>query len=249
VDLPTFRRRAREMWDRIPPEFRAGVEALVVEESEVPHPELRGIWTLGECLTEEWPGTYAEGGSVRSRVHLYHGSFRRLAALDPAFSWEAELWETILHELLHHREFAASEEGLEVFDRAVDENFRRHAGKRFDPLFYRLLPPDADGAVRLDAEIFLEVEAAPGREEVRFEWRDRAYTVRVPSIEAILYVNPVNLAEGRLWVVVHRRTPWWRRLLELVGGSDGVEVLHASRRALPVPRRSPRMSRRRKEEE
>ena len=51
-----------------------------------------------------------------------------IASGDPDFDWEEEIWETLLHELLHHREFAAAEDGLEVYDAAMDENFRRRAG-------------------------------------------------------------------------------------------------------------------------
>lgn len=234
MELREFEATAAEMWQEIPPVFRAGVEALVVEPDTVPHPEIPGIFTLGECVTDHWPSAYSEqGGDVRSRVFLYHGSFREVAAMDPAFDWRFEIWETLLHELLHHREFAAAEDGLEDYDWAVDQNFKRHAGQEFDPTFYRAVPADADGMVRLESEIFVESVVRPGRREVSFPWRDRRYTVRVPGSEGMLYVNPRNLAEGRLWVVVRREEPWWRRLLGGGWSPDGVE--HMRRRALPVP--------------
>lgn len=234
MDLRRFEEVAAAYWREIPEVFRRGVEALVVEPEALPHPEIPDVYTLGECVTDHWPSAYTEGGGdVRSRVVLYHGSFRALAGLDPAFDWRGEIWETLLHELLHHREFAAAESKLEDYDWAVDENFKRHVGRDFDPAFYRAVPSDADGTVRIESEIFVETEVPPGLEEASFRWRDRSYTVRVPDSGDVLYVNPRNLAERRLWVVVWRRRPWWRRLLGGGWTPEGVE--HVWRRALPEP--------------
>lgn len=238
MELTEFEAMAATMWDEIPARFRAGVEALVVEPDVLAHPEIPGVYTLGECVTDHWPSAYTEeGGDVRSRVVLYHGSFRALDARDPAFEWRSEAWETLLHELLHHREFAAAESNLEDYDWAADENFKRHAGRSFDPAFYRAVPADADGTVRIESEMFVESRVDPGRREAPFRWRDRRYTVRVPASEDVLFVNPSNLAESRLWVVVWRRAPWWRRLWGGGWEPDGVEHLH--RRALPEPSPGP----------
>lgn len=229
-----FRRRAADFWEEIPPAYRAGVEALVVEEEAAHHPEMSEIFTLGECLSEHWPSAYSEeGGDVRSRVVLYYGSFRELSERDPAFAWEEEIWETLLHELLHHREFAAAEDGLEIYDAAMDENFRRRAGDDFDPNFYRWIPADVDGIVRLESETFVEAVLGPEDRRATFRWRDRAWEVRVPATDEILFVNPENLAPDRLWVVVRRESPWWKRLLGLgVAGGEGVR--HLRRRARPA---------------
>lgn len=231
MEIARFRSLAARMWDEIPDRFRMGVDALVVEEEALPHPDLPGIFTLGMCETEGWPSGYSAEGDVRSRVILYHGSFRALERRDPAFDWTAELWETILHELLHHREFAAAEAGLEAYDWAMDENFKRYADREFDPTFYRAVPADEDGAIRIESEIFLETTVDPGDSMAWFEWRGRRYSLRVPATEAPLFVNPDNLAGGRLWVVVWRERSWWRRLLE--GGRRAPE--HRRLRALPEP--------------
>lgn len=229
-----FRAAAGRMWEESPARFRWGVDALEVREEAVPHPEIGGVYTLGECLTEHWPSAYSEeGGDVRSRVLLHYGSFLALSRLDPAFDWREEIWETLLHELLHHREFAASEAGLEDYDAAVDENFRRHAGRDFDPDFYRWVPADSDGTVRIESEIFVESVVPPGRREAEFTWRGRRWNVRVPGTREILFVNPRNLAAGRLWVVVRRRRSLWSRL---TSGSRPGDTRHTWRRALPVPR-------------
>lgn len=233
MDRERFEAVASEMWEEIPAAFRAGVEALVVEPGTEPHPEIGGIFTLGECISDHWPMAYSEeGGDVRSRVVLYHGSFEALSRRDPAFDWHEEIWETLLHELLHHREWSAAEGGLDAYDEAVDQNFRRYAGWDFDPDFYRWVPADADGVVRIESEIFVETEIEPDAREATFGWRDRTFRLRVPATRDDLFVNPQNLASGRLWVVVRRRRSWWRRWF---GGSGEVGVDHLIRRALPVP--------------
>ncbi|MFQ5888596.1 MAG: hypothetical protein ACE5JR_00950 [Gemmatimonadota bacterium] len=229
MTLQEFRTLAARMYEEIPARFREGVEGVLVEPGSRGHPNLPGIFTMGECVSESWPDGVGEGAAL-SRIVLYYGSFRELARGDPAFDWKEELWETILHELLHHREYAAHEEGLEVLDWAIDQNFRRLAGRPFDPDFPRAIPPDPDGAVRLESEIFVETSARPRDRESRFWWRDAAYTVRLPPGDRAAFVTVRNLANGRLCVVVRRRRPWWRRLL---GGQAGPVELE--RRALPAP--------------
>lgn len=230
MKLARFRELAARMWEEIPPEMKVGVEALVVEKGTEPHPHIENVYTLGECLTEDWPSQYGGPGDTRSELVLYHGSFRALSRLDPAFDWEYELWETILHELLHHREAAAGEAGLDAYDWAVEQDQLRHAGRPFDPTFYRAVPPGPDGTVRIESEIFLETAAPRGASEARFTWRDASWTVRIPGGARPLFVQVRNLARGRLWVVVREERPWWRRWLpSRVDGPVEVE-----RRALPA---------------
>lgn len=229
MTLREFREAAARMFEEIPAPFREGVEGLVVEAEERRHPGLPGIYTLGECLSESWPDGAGGDGEARSRIVLYYGSFRGLAAEDPGFDWEDELWETILHELLHHREYAAREDGLEVFDWAMDQNFRRLAGLPFDPDFPRAVPTDPDGAVRLESEIFVETTLRPEERLGRFRWREREYTVRVPPGPRPGFVTVRNLANGRLCVVVRRRLPWWQRLRGIP------PPLELERRAVPAP--------------
>lgn len=229
--LRRFRELAGRMWEEIPPELRIGVEAVSVEDRTEPHPFLEEVYTLGECITEDWPSQYGGAGDLRSHLVLYHGSFQALSELDPAFDWEAELWETILHELLHHREAAAGEWGLEEYDWAVEQNQLRWSGEAFDPAFYRAVAPGPDGIVRLESEIFVETEVPPGAVEAAFRWRGRWYTVRVPPGERPAFVKVRNLAHGRLWVVVREARPWWRRWLPSREG----DPVHLERRALPAP--------------
>jgi predicted Zn-dependent protease with MMP-like domain len=130
--LDDFEALAARLWRRIPEELKEGVEALVIEEKELGHPTLGGIYTLGECVTESWPSGYGDGGDVRSELVLYYGSFLALSFEDDAFEWEEEIWETITHELLHHREAAAGESALDDMDWATDQNFLRLADRPFD---------------------------------------------------------------------------------------------------------------------
>ena len=65
-----FRDRVARIFDEIPPEFRAGVDGLVVEPEVARHPSLPGIWTLGECITEDWPDGTGGIGDSRSRIGL-----------------------------------------------------------------------------------------------------------------------------------------------------------------------------------
>lgn len=229
-----FRELAGRMWEEIPPGLREGVEALSVEPEAVPHPEFEDVYTLGECLTDQWPSGFGGEGEMRSELVLYHGSFEALAELDPAFDWKGELWETILHELLHHREAAAGESALDDYDWAEEQNRLRLAGRPYDPFFYRVVPEGPDGIVRLDSELFLETEVPEGADEVRFEWRGGAYTIRVPAEATLSVVEVANLAHGRLNVVVRRRRPWWRFW---AGWGDRPPV-ELRRRALPAPKSS-----------
>lgn len=221
MDFETFRHLAHEMFDGIPRRFRAGVRALRVEREAEPHPEIQGIFTLGECWSEEWPSAYGGEGDVQSDLHLYHGSFRALARRDPGFDWEAELWETILHELLHHREAAAGTDELGVLDWAEDQNQRRYQGLDWDPSFVLEIPEDEEGVRRLESEIFVEgevVEPDEGESDVIFSWRGRRYTLRASARPGWTYVRVPNLAGGRLWVVVRVAESLWRRLLGLARG-------------------------------
>jgi len=81
MNLATFRRRAREIFDSIPEELRHGVEYVRVEREAVPHPSMPDVYTLGECATGEYDVGLDQPGAVRSGVHLYYGSFRELARL------------------------------------------------------------------------------------------------------------------------------------------------------------------------
>lgn len=232
MNLEIFELRARRMWDEIPEAVREGVATLAIEAKVLAHPDFDWVYTMGECISESWPSRFGGEGDTRSELVLYHGSFEALSGEDPTFDWEGELWETILHELLHHREAAAGEASLEAFDWAAEQNIRRLAGEPYDPDFCRAIPAGSDGVVRLDSELFVESIAPRRSGHATFEWRGKSYTVRVPVAPARAFVEIRNLASGRLCVVVRRPLPWWRfgRLRREESG-----VVHLVRSALPLP--------------
>ena len=218
------------MWHEIPAEAREGVDGLTIEPEATRHPDFGWVYTMGECLTEAWPSGAGGDGDVRSELVLYHGSFRALAEEDPDFDWEGELWETILHELLHHRESAAGEAGLDEVDWAHEQNLRRLAGEPFDPDFCRAVPSGPDGVVKLESELFVESVIAENADEAAFEWRGRRYAVEAPVYANRAFVEVPNLAGGRLCVIIRRRPPWWR-----FGRGKNYRPAQVSLPAYPLP--------------
>lgn len=201
-----FEERARAEWERIPEEYRAGVDGLTVERRALPHPSLPDIYTLGECVTESYPSDFGGPDTTRSLVVLYYGSFFRLSRLDAQFDWEAELWETLTHELQHHLESLAADDALVDMDYAADENYKRYQGEPFDPFFFRHGLPD-EGAYRVEDELFFERDAS--EPDVRLEYGGRAYRVDPPDepfdIAILTVTEGIDTPESVLHVVLVRR--------------------------------------------
>lgn len=205
-----FERTARAIWDEIPENYRQGVDGLIVDRSSMPQVEHPDVFTLGECVTEEYPSQYGGPETTRSAVVLYYGSFREVAHEADDFDWEAEIHETIMHELQHHLESLATEDALEDVDYAVDENFKRLEGGVFDPLFFRagepIAAPGTAKAYKVEIDVFLQVPTRD-REPVTFEfaWRSTHYRVDLPAAAAdVTYVyleNGPNVSPGEFWLV------------------------------------------------
>lgn len=207
-----FERRAHEIFDSIPPELRGGVEYVAVSREALPHPELPEVYTLGECATGELDLGYDLPDAVRSGVHLYYGSFQALSELDPDFDWEAELHETVMHEVRHHRESTAGEDALEDFDYAADENFKRREGLAFDPLFYRSGEPLDEGGWEVDGDVFAEVEVTADEfahlDEVVAQVHGRRVSLPRPESlgdVAFMYLEGFGGGPGETAVVLVRR--------------------------------------------
>lgn len=211
MDFKEFERLAWEVFHAIPEEFREGIDGLEVRRTAAPHPTLPDIYTLGECLTDSWPGEFGGPGEVRSFVVLHYGSFLELSRLDAEWDWEDEIFTTVMHEVQHHRESLALDQSLEELDYAEDQNFARRQGERFDPFFYQMGPSVGASAWELDGDIF--VEAAVAKREVAesgvtVRWDDREY--RVPLADPIPDVHFVRIAEredapGDVFAVLVRR--------------------------------------------
>jgi hypothetical protein len=212
MNYADFERRAQEIFDEIPPEYRGGVEYVMVSEEAVPHPELPEVYTLGECATGELDLGFDVPDHVRSGVHLYHGSFRALSEQDPDFDWEAELYETITHEIRHHRESTAGEDALEDFDYAADENFKRREGVAYDPLFYRSGEPLDDGGWEVDGDVFVEITLSAAEfermEEIQADVAGRAVSLPRPERMGdvcFMYLEEFRPGPGETAVVLVRR--------------------------------------------
>ena len=192
-----FVRLASQQWEEVPNEFKGGVDGLQVERDARAHPRLDEIYTLGECITENYPSSFGGPDTTRSMLVLYYGSFLRLAHQDPAFDWEHEIWETVTHELRHHLESLADEDALEEVDYAVDENFKRQDGERFDPLFYRQGEPLAHGVYKVEDEVFMEFELAPETSWVELELHGQKFRFARPhDIGDICFVTLTGAASS-----------------------------------------------------
>jgi len=179
VRLDEFRSLVARLQSEIPSEFTGGVVAVDVSPKALPHPVHGDVYTLGECVPLEWSGS---GADLHSRIILYHGSFASLARLGD-FDWREETWETLTHELRHHLEWRAHLDRLEAYDWAAEENFKRHEGQPFDPVFYRSGEELAPGVYKVDDDVFMERTTGNvqrGGEEVEAAWHGRRYRVSFP---------------------------------------------------------------------
>jgi hypothetical protein len=223
MNFAHFERRAREIFDDIPPELRHGVAYLQVSRETIAHPTLPDIYTLGECAT----GEYDVGDAERSGVHLYYGSFLALSRLHDDFDWEGELWETITHEVRHHRESAAGEDDLEVLDYAEDENFKRVEGEPFDPLFFRAGEPAGDDRWEVDGDLFIErvldAHEFAALPDLRVEVDGVEHVVQCPAeLGDVHYVYLLALCdeERDVALVLVRRRGAWEALRGFFGGGE-----------------------------
>jgi hypothetical protein len=190
----------------VPAEFRDGIVTIEASPKTVPHPVRADIYTLGECIPLEWSGS---GADLQSRVVLYHGSFQALTGLGE-FEWRAEAWETLTHELRHHLEWRANVAALEAYDWAAEENFKRHEGESFDPVFHRSGERVADGVWKVDDDVFVEGHLGD------FLWHGRRYRVEAQAV-APAFLTLEGLDEpppGDAVLVVPRKATlfnFWRR--------------------------------------
>lgn len=199
-----FERIARDVWDDIPEEYRQGIDGLIIEQEALPSSEHDRVFTLGECVTEEFPSQYGGPDTIRSAVVLYYGSFRELADGDASFDWAAEIHETLMHELKHHLEALASSDELGDFDYAVDQNFKRQNGEAFDALFFRAGELLAPNVYEIDGDVFVEaLTLTPAETAVEFTWHGRDYTVQLGRARAdITFVTIENIAADGEFVLV-----------------------------------------------
>lgn len=122
-----FSDRAVEIVSAIPDEFLGGVTGVHAHRAVKEDPEIPGSFFLGECGDDE-VAALTEPEALRSRIHLYWGSFREIALGEPDFDWDGELIETILHEIRHHIEDRAGILDLRIEDELDALEARIRAG-------------------------------------------------------------------------------------------------------------------------
>lgn len=203
MDFPAFRRLVERLSREIPAAYLDGIAAVEVSPKALPHPTRGDVYTMGECIP-----MHGEGGEVLSRVVLYHGSFRALSRLRDDFAWREEAWDTLTHELRHHLEWRANADALEAYDWAAEQNFARHDGQPFDPLFHRSGEELDTGVFRVDDDVFLDrvVRARPSTLEAA--WHGATYTVTLPDAALPLFLTLDGLREpppGDVVLVVRRK--------------------------------------------
>lgn len=215
MTLEDFRSLVRRLQHDIPAQFESGVADIEVSPKTVPDPVHRGVYTLGECIPLTWTGN---GADLHSRIVLFYGSFDALARQHPGFDWRTEAWDTLTHELRHHLEFRAHVDALEAYDWAAEQNFARHEGKAFDPLFYRSGQQIAQGVYKVDEDVFMEKTWGVGRGEwVDVTWHGETYRAPVTGIEPPAFLTLDGLAEepqGDALLVLRKRLSLrdlWRR--------------------------------------
>ena len=236
MDLDTFTAVAEAAFDEVPESYKAGIDGLVIDPATEPHPSLPDIYTLGYCDTESYLSEWVSPETTRSTIRLYYGSFRALAARNPDFDWEAEIYETVQHEIRHHLEWLAGEDQLGGVDYAMDEAFKRQQGLDFDPWFYQHGEPMGRGIYVVEDMVFLEREWEPGRSpagtELSVRWQGVDYGVPVPEelgdLHFILLEGIVTPPPWFEFVLVRRRG--WLDGARRLFSSARPRVLHSEAR-------------------
>jgi len=191
MDFETFARRSEEILDEIPDEYLAGITGVEAHELREDHPHLGGLYTLGVCASDDLR-LMADPEDTTSRIHLYHGSFAAVAKRDPSFDWEAELRETILHEIRHHIEDRAGLPDLRREDELALALARFRAGEDLPDGWYRLGEPFEDHAWSIEDDLFVELHVRPAELEAL-----RGETVEVLLDGDVLEVEmPEDLRPG-----------------------------------------------------
>ncbi len=232
-----FEKAAEAAWDAVPDEYKHGIDGLVVSREALPHPELPEIYTLGMCDTEAYPSEWVGPDTMRSVVILYYGSFAALARKDPDFDWEAEIHETVEHEIKHHLESLAGQDQLGDVDYAMDEDFKRRDGLDFDPWYWQRGDRIAPGTYAVEDHVFVEREFAGEDFEsvtkVDFSWKGREWSIARPDELGdvhFVWLTGVDDAPPALELVLVRRRSWWEDVKRLFG-SSGLRVLESEAEA------------------
>lgn len=239
MDLQTFTQVAEAAFAEVPDQYKAGIDGLVIQKRADRHPTLPDIYTLGMCDTESYPSDWVGPDTLRSTIVLYFGSFRALAKLDADFDWEAEIHETVQHEIKHHLEWLAGEDSLGGVDYAMDEAFKRGEGLDYDPWFYQHGDTMGRGIYVVEDMVFLEQEWTGGEfdaaEAMTVRWLGISYRLpRPPELGDVHFVLLQGIQDPPPWfeLVLVRKRSWWEDARRLFATSRP-RVLHSEARVMP----------------
>jgi len=105
MSLEAFEEAVKATWDRFPAAAREGVTQLRVEPGVWVQDTDDG-WCFGTCEPDPVFASIPDAPS-HAIIRLYYGSFVNIEAEEEAFDWQAEIEETLRHELQHHHEWRA----------------------------------------------------------------------------------------------------------------------------------------------
>ncbi len=225
MEFDRFVEVAEAAFQDIPPAYREGIDGLVVSREAEAHPELPGVWTLGTCETESYPSEWVGPDTLRSVVRLYYGSFVELARSEGSFDWEAEIHETVEHEVRHHLEWLAGGDELGDVDAAMDESFKRFEGLEWDPWFFQKGEPVHAGVYAVEDQLFVELRWAPADferiDQVEFDLEGRRWRFPRPDRLGDLHfvlLHGVATTASRVEAVLVRERRWWEWAREAISG-------------------------------
>ena len=121
ITYEEFKATVEEMVAEIPEEFMEGLQGVHVLEHVKREERYEGVVRLGEYL-DPGPESFLGTNGLGRHIALYYGSFRDIARGEPDFDWDAEIWETLTHELRHHVESLAGNVSL------IEEDVQRAKG-------------------------------------------------------------------------------------------------------------------------
>jgi len=113
VTYEEFADLVARLWEEIPEEFKRELQGVhVLPQLKKDPGGLPGVVRMGEYTDPGPPSVFAGGVHLGRHIALYYGSFAEIARNRPNFDWEAQAWETLLHELRHHVESLAWRDDL-----------------------------------------------------------------------------------------------------------------------------------------
>lgn len=122
-----FIESTERLWEEIPSVYKQGLHGIHFLEHLRPDPDEPDLLRLGEYHDPGFPSVLGGYAGIGRHIALFYGSFAALAAEDPDFDWENEIWETLLHELRHHVESLAWRDDL------VQEDFEHLRRYKYQP--------------------------------------------------------------------------------------------------------------------